>query len=236
LCYNLGADQNKSIAEQTTYSPSPSGIASTDATVYGHLYQWGRVADGHQERTSTAVAGPVPDGSLDGNGQVLSTATTYYSKHVYNMYSPYDWRSRNDTLWGATKTANDPCPSGWRVPTITEWHSIFNGVSNPITTVTGGDYTSSSGNRWVWQASGTGGYKISPDGAGSTNYTLFLPAAGGRNATGSNPANGAGGYGYYWSSTPNGTNSHYLFFTSTNMYLRDLNYRACGYNVRCVAE
>ena len=32
-----------------------------------------------------------------------------------------DWLSSPDnTRWGATKTANDPCPTGYRVPTETE--------------------------------------------------------------------------------------------------------------------
>ena len=80
-------------------------IDSTDAAAYGDLYQWGRNADGHESRTSTVAGGPVASG-VEGANFITSTS---------------DWLStRDDTRWGATKTANDPCPTGFRVPTNTE--------------------------------------------------------------------------------------------------------------------
>ena len=81
---------------------------ATDAAAYGDLYQWGRTTDGHQVRTSPTAAGPVASGS-EGNDFVLNGTT------------PYDWLSTQDnSRWEATKTANDPCPSGYRVPTDAE--------------------------------------------------------------------------------------------------------------------
>ncbi len=83
--------------------------SSTDAAAYGDLYQWGRTTDGHEKRNSTAVAGPVASGSEGAN--FILNGTTPSS----------DWLSTQDnTRWGATKTANDPCPTGYRVPTETE--------------------------------------------------------------------------------------------------------------------
>ena len=82
--------------------------SSTDAAAYGDLYQWGRTTDGHEKRNSTVVAGPVASGSEGAN--FITSGTT-----------PFDWLStQDDTRWGATKTANDPCPTGYRVPTETE--------------------------------------------------------------------------------------------------------------------
>ena len=82
--------------------------SSTDAASYGDLYQWGRTTDGHESRTSTVVAGPVASGSEGAN-------------FITNGTTPFDWLStQDDTRWGATKTANDPCPAGFRVPTETE--------------------------------------------------------------------------------------------------------------------
>ena len=80
----------------------------TDAAAYGDSYQWGRTTDGHEKRNSTVVAGPVASGSEGAN-------------FITNGTSPHDWLSaQDDTRWGATKTANDPCPTGYRVPTEAE--------------------------------------------------------------------------------------------------------------------
>jgi len=82
--------------------------SSTDADSYGDLYQWGRNTDGHQIRTSTSVSGPVASGDEGAN-------------FIKNDTTPYDWLTvQDDTRWGATKTANDPCPTGFRVPTESE--------------------------------------------------------------------------------------------------------------------
>ena len=85
--------------------------SSTDADSYGDLYQWGRNTHGHQLRTSSVTVGPVSSGSEG-------------SDFIRNGTTPYNWLStQDDTRWGATKTANDPCPSGYRVPTEAELES-----------------------------------------------------------------------------------------------------------------
>ncbi|MDB9954757.1 fibrobacter succinogenes major paralogous domain-containing protein [Flavobacteriaceae bacterium] len=84
--------------------------SSTDVDSYGDLYQWGRNTDGHEIRTSAVVAGPAADATAAGS-DFISNATT-----------PFDWLDTpDDTLWnGAVKGAEDPCPTGYRVPTNTE--------------------------------------------------------------------------------------------------------------------
>ena len=82
--------------------------SSNDTAFYGDLYQWGRAADGHEKRTSAITAGPVAAGS-EGANFVTSNA------------APHDWLSmKDDTRWGATKTAHDPCPTGYCLPTEAE--------------------------------------------------------------------------------------------------------------------
>ena len=203
LCYNLGANENMTIEEQMKYVPT----GNTDATVYGDLYQWGRFEDGHEKRTS-------------GTRNVLSgTDNPPHSDFIYVRSGNLDWRSpQKSTLWGATKTLNDPCPEGWRVPTQAEWESIYLGAS---------------GNTWVWNSTGTPGWKISPD--GGKTFTLFLPAAG-RRFYWDGTFENVGLYGYYWSSNVTTTGSNSLFFNSTNSSISIGVYRANGYSCRCVEE
>jgi len=88
---------------------SQVATSSTDAASYGHLYQWGRAADGHQIRTSgTTVTLSAIDQPAHGNFILASN-------------SPRDWRSpQNDNLWQGVSGVNNPCPSGYRLPTFTE--------------------------------------------------------------------------------------------------------------------
>ena len=84
--------------------------SSTDANAYGDLYQWGRRADGHQCRTSATTA---TLSSIDqpAHGNFILTPNN----------APYDWRSpANTNLWQGVNGVNNPCPSGYRLPTETE--------------------------------------------------------------------------------------------------------------------
>jgi uncharacterized protein (TIGR02145 family) len=83
----------------------------TDDLGFGDLYQWGRGADGHQCRDSRTRNGPT---SLDqpGHGDFLV---------IRNSVSD-DWRStQNNNLWQGIAGENNPCPSGFRIPTKTEF-------------------------------------------------------------------------------------------------------------------
>ncbi len=83
--------------------------SSTDAASYGDLYQWGRGTDGHQIRTSGTTR---KFSSTDVPGHVNFILTTNYD----------DWRSpQNDNLWQGVSGVNNPCPTGYRIPTETEW-------------------------------------------------------------------------------------------------------------------
>ena len=84
-------------------------LSSTDANAYGDLFQWGRLDDGHQVRTSgTTSTRSTTD--VPGHGDFI----TYGS-------SPYDWRNpQNNNLWQGVSGTNNPCPTGFRIPTQTE--------------------------------------------------------------------------------------------------------------------
>ncbi len=84
----------------------------TDANAYGDLYQWGRRADGHQCRTSaTTTALSSTDQPTNGN-------------FILAPNLPRDWRSpQNSNLWQGVNGVNNPCPSGYRIPTETEFNT-----------------------------------------------------------------------------------------------------------------
>ena len=137
---------------------------------FGDLYQWGRKTDGHQIRTSNIASGPVASGS-EGANFITSSG---------------DWLNpRDDARWAATKTANDPCPSGFRVPTETEFAAEL--------------------------ASWGAAYPTSED---AYNSVLKLPAAGLRHDS-NGTLGSLGSSGDYWSSSVSGLNARYLYFTST---------------------
>jgi hypothetical protein len=82
--------------------------SSTDAASYGDLYQWGRLTDGHQIRTSTLSAlNATVSTDIPGNANFIITNT-----------GDFDWRSpKNDNLWQGVNGINNPCPTGYRLPT-----------------------------------------------------------------------------------------------------------------------
>ena len=83
---------------------------SQDAAAYGDLYQWGRGADGHQIRTS-ATTTTLSNSDSPGNGDFILAPD-----------SPYDWRiPQNNSLWQGESGVNNPCPSGYRLPSEAEW-------------------------------------------------------------------------------------------------------------------
>jgi hypothetical protein len=85
---------------------SRAATSSTDAQAYGDLYQWGRFADGHQCRTSSTTS---------------SLSSTDRPGHGSFISSLYDWRRpQNANLWQGMNGVNNPCPSGYRMPTEAE--------------------------------------------------------------------------------------------------------------------
>jgi hypothetical protein len=88
---------------------SQAATSSTDANAYGDLYQWGRRSDGHQCRTSATTA-TLSSSDQPANGNFILAPNP-----------PYDWRSpQNNNLWQGVNGVNNPCPSGYRLPTEIE--------------------------------------------------------------------------------------------------------------------
>jgi len=89
-------------------------VATNSYNSFGDLFQWGRAADGHHVRT------PAPDTTNTLSGSDIPG----HSNFITNPSTPYDWRSpQNHNLWQGVSSTNNPCPSGWRVPTDAEWET-----------------------------------------------------------------------------------------------------------------
>ena len=89
---------------------SRAATSSTDAEAYGDLYQWGRLTDGHEKRTS------------DTTKTLSNSDTPGHGNFIRSHANPYDWRSpKNNNLWQGVNGTNNPCPNGYRLPTEAEW-------------------------------------------------------------------------------------------------------------------
>jgi hypothetical protein len=86
-----------------------AAISSTDTLAYGDLYQWGRRNDGHQCRNSDTTFTPSSiDQPAHGNFITITNGNL-------------DWRApQNTNLWQGVNGMNNPCPTGYRLPTETE--------------------------------------------------------------------------------------------------------------------
>jgi uncharacterized protein (TIGR02145 family) len=83
--------------------------SSIDTNSYGDLYQWGRRSDGHQCRTSATTV------------TLSSTDQPAQGNFIITPNLPFDWRSpQNNNLWQGVNGVNNPCPSGYRLPTNAE--------------------------------------------------------------------------------------------------------------------
>ena len=88
---------------------SQKATSSADTASYGDLYQWGRRADGHHCRNSVLTT-------------VLSNSDQPpHGNFILAQTNPFDWRSpQNANLWQGVNGINNPCPSGYRLPTEAE--------------------------------------------------------------------------------------------------------------------
>lgn len=88
---------------------SQAATSLTDEEAYGSLYQWGRFSDGHQCRNSVTTT------------DLSVSDVPGHNKFILPSSAPYDWRaSQNYNLWQGYNGVNNPCPSGYRIPTYAE--------------------------------------------------------------------------------------------------------------------
>jgi len=169
--------------------------AYNDAQAYGYWFQWGRACDGHESRSSTQTT------------TLSSTDQPGHNKFITTTATPLDWRvPQNDNLWQGLGGVNNPCPTGFRIPTWSEinaeklsWsqNNMYGAFASPLKFTTGGYRHNNGGSQEV----GAYGHYWSSTIYSNTpmlSYSLYFS------------------YGYASSTTTT--------------------YRAQGYSVRCIKD
>ena len=102
-----------------------AATSSDDAAAYGSYFQWGRASDGHEcsaSGTTTTLA---------------TTSTPGHSDFILvdgNTVPPFDWITpQDDTLWQGASGTNNPCPTGYRIPTEAEFNAEIANFSSQDT-------------------------------------------------------------------------------------------------------
>ena len=203
-----------------TYTWAPVNCGTDDNNKYGLLYQWGRkYGQGTGEVTVKRDKCSLADGSDENN------------KNIFYGVGSDDWVQGSITtgLWNSGSEHN-PCPDGWRVPTLVEFQSAY--------------YYD------TWFQSG---YTVEKDGDDlighkfygyTTDFTgnyIFLPAVGMRNNSDGIYYNNVEYYdeGYYWTSDLDSRykSGHYVNLESLQPYSGSVYWsRAGGLSVRCIKE
>jgi hypothetical protein len=191
---------------QQNLGASQVATSSTDASAYGHYFQWGRWDDGHQVSTSpTAPATTInpndPSGISGGNPNFLTGN------------NPADWWSggAGTDTWSAgapsPNNGTDPCSMispGWHLPSQPEFANAITveGITNAST-------------------------------AFSSN--LKLTVGGQRDAINAS-MNNVGLYGAYWTSSANNLYADAVAIQPGAIVPADLAYRSYGFNLRCMTS
>ncbi len=176
-------------------SANPSADPFTPSwEINGGYWQWGRIQ----------MEGPGPSGP--GAGEANEGAITGWNTTIAPSGS---WSN-------GTKTATDPCPPGFRIPTQAQWAGV---LANNTQSIVGSWYESATNY--------SSGRFFGPN--------LMLPAAGYRNNYDGTVFNRGYG-GIFWSSTEFGS----IYAWTLDFYSGNANtygnYRTYGFSVRCAAE
>lgn len=209
-------------------------IDATKVSSYGWYFQWGRGADGHQVYCG--------DGTCSGANicKTLNLSDGYYTnckigtapnlnpdglfrKIIFDLsVNAGDWLLPHDSnLWTSTGGANNPCPTGFHVPTLT------------------GDSTGELG-ELSYLLTHPQGAVTNPIVSLDVATPLSMPKAGAREYSGQTfaaPDYQSRGSSYcYWSSTTSGNESYALNIDGSKNPKSVSSKRALGCSVRCIQD
>ncbi|MDR1763868.1 MAG: hypothetical protein LBR64_07975 [Dysgonamonadaceae bacterium] len=217
LCFNLGAsrltiaDQKAAAITHSDYNDATGEYTyvAGEESLYGDLYQWGRIGDGHEKRNSAAIlydtlAVPVTEnGNLIGTSQAYpanqisrTDPNNYYGKFIiavagnaYNWFPEITVAAKNlasDRLWSTERfLPNDPCSHiNSDGLTYTTFYPATSSSTSEVEPGTGWRLPTSSDIGAIFRGGAIGG---SPESATANTWSWWKPGS----AVGSN---GAAGY------------------------------------------
>ena len=144
-------------------------------------------------------------------------------------YCWYDNDPANASVYGAlykwqTVDGGDLCPTGWRVPTTTDWTVLVNYLG--ADTLAGGMLKETGTQHWDTLMPGT------------TNSTGFTALPGGMRSVSGGTFQNKGSHAYFWTSEDYSAHfAHMRYMTyNSNAFSAAGNNKGNGFSVRCVKE
>lgn len=194
------------VGVDTNLDPDQNPLTSA---IHGNYYQWGR---------SAIVAGPTANST---NGNWIRNSTAYAA-----------WNGGTEAI--PIKTASDPCPTGYKIPTLTQVQKLLN------------DVVASNQGNFTGSVTNYSSAKILTS-KRKSNVKLTLPAQGYSNVSGSefnnlasvNIGNTRGQLGTYYLSSYSGSTVYRLDFTNNSINTgggSGYGSRSQSRNIRCIAE
>jgi uncharacterized protein (TIGR02145 family) len=183
----------------------------------GLLYQWHRKYGMNGEVTANTPAPIIISGPLHADTVNLPKYQNFF---INSSTDPYNHISPVKTTWSMVRNYN-PCPDGWRVPSLTEFQSLV-----------------SSGHSYGTNSQGMPGRWFGPNHAGSKEGCVFLPYNGYRDRWNGfvNQSNS----GFYWTLTSgiSGFSGYSVYLNFGNSYLvidaNNTAIRSFAMSIRCV--
>jgi uncharacterized protein (TIGR02145 family) len=213
----------------TTTSGSGTIVSNPGGGVTFNGYNYSSIVLGNGQEwmaenlrtTFYANGDPIPNVSDDIQWSNLSTGAWAH----YDNYSPYEDPFGKLYNWYTVNDSRNICPTGWHVPTDSEWSALINYLGGGVNA---GEKLKSTGTIY-WN---------SPNVA--TNESGFSAFPGGFRYN-AGTFNFLGGYGYWWSSTTspiNGTSDAWCYWVR---YYESISFRTntdkkYGFSVRCLKD